>query len=94
MRQHNDGPDDDRALHRRGLRLVALAAGAGAAVVLVALGTPGPMQAGGERSWVDEPPPAAVAASHRLPALDAGVDWEHVERAGDMVPLSVAAYER
>jgi hypothetical protein len=81
MRQHNDGPDDDRALHRRGLRLVALAAGAGAAVVLVALGTPGPMQAGGERSWVDEPPPA-------------GVDWEHVERAGDMVPLSVAAYER
>lgn len=34
------------------------------------------------------------ALPHGVTALDAGVDWERVERAPDVVPLSVAAYER
>lgn len=87
-------PSDDHALQRRGLRLLALAAGAAGAVVLVALGTPGPLPTAGERVWIEEAPPAPLPETQRTAALDAGVDWSRVESAGDTVPLSVAAYER
>ena len=61
----------------------------------VALSTPGPMQAAGERGWiVDDAPPTPLPATHRVAALDAGVDWERVERAPDPAPMAVAAYER
>jgi hypothetical protein len=86
---------EERALQRRGWRLLALATGAALAVAWVALSAPGPLQAGSEHRWiVDDTPPAVLPQTHRVAALDAGVDWERVERAPDPAPMAVAAYER
>jgi hypothetical protein len=86
---------EERTLQRRGWRLLTVAAGAALAVAWVALSTPGPLQArGGHGEIVDDTPPATLPQAHRVAALDAGVDWERVERAPDPASMAVAAYER
>lgn len=79
---------------RRGVTLLSVAAGAALAVALVALSTSGPMDAAGERGRIEDTPPTDVPATPQVAALDAGVDWERVERAPDPAPMAVAAYER
>jgi hypothetical protein len=85
---------EERALKQRSVKLLSMAGGAVLAVVLVALSTPGAHDAPSERLLLDTAPATDPPAPMRVAALDAGVDWDRVERAPDVSPLSVAAYER
>jgi hypothetical protein len=84
---------EERAQRQRGVKLLSIAGGAALAVLLVALGTPGPQDAPRERLLLDTAPTTDVPAPRQV-AADAGVDWDKVERSPDVSPLSVAAYER
>lgn len=85
---------EERVPGQRGVKLLGIAGGAALAVLLVALGTPGPQDAMGERLLLDTAPSSEVPAPRQVAVLDAGVDWDRVERSPDVSPLSVAAYER
>jgi hypothetical protein len=85
---------EERALTPRGVKLLTVAGGAVLAVVLVALSTPGAHDVPREDLLLDTAPATDQPATSRVAALDDGVQWERVERAPDVVPLSVAAYDR
>ncbi len=86
----------DRALRRRGTVLLGVAGSAALAVVLVAVGTPGPSpdEPLPQRQWVDTAPPLTGAGAQRVAALDAGIDWHRVDSAPEQTGASIAAYER
>jgi hypothetical protein len=90
--RHNPESHDERALQRRGLTLLGVAGAAAAGVLLVALASPA-HDGLAERMLLDTAPAAATMPAERLAALDDGLDWSRVERAGEHAQAAVAAYE-
>ena len=92
-RPREDGDDNSAAYDRRGFKVLSIAGGIALAVLLVALGTPRDAET---EPWTDSAPAVVpvTPTAEAVAALDAGVDWQHVEVWTEFGPAAVAAYER